>query len=130
MFKVDEDDLNAALEHYHETLGELPAPIQTMLSEMPAVFEGYARMRQAVFSDEARIPHQYKELIFILLDLASGSLDGALVHTRAALSAGLTVEELAEGLAQVVLVLGISNWDRGGAQVLRLAREINTKGQI
>jgi len=102
-------------------LGGLPEVIKLMVSQMPAVFEGYSRMRSAVMAGDSQIPRHYKELIFILLDLATGSVDGALIHTSVAMSKGLSIRELTEALAQAVLVLGISVWDRGGAEILNHA---------
>jgi alkylhydroperoxidase/carboxymuconolactone decarboxylase family protein YurZ len=127
MLKVSEEDLSAALKHYENTLGVLPEVIQLMVSKMPAVFEGYARMRSAVMAEDSQIPGHYKELIFILLDLATGSIEGALVHTRVAMSKGLSIRELTEALAQAVLVLGISIWDRGGAEILNHALQHTAK---
>lgn len=124
MFNVNKDDMDKALSHYDKTLGGLPSVIETLVSEMPAMFVGYAQMRQAVMSEDSHIPRKYKELIFILLDLASGSMDGALIHTRMAIANGLSSEELAEALAQTILVLGISSWDRGGAEIMRTARQL------
>lgn len=119
---VPESDLARALDHYGQTLGTLPPNIQVLADQMPAVFEGYARMRQAVLAQDSEIPKKYKELIFVLLDLAVGSIDGALVHVRVGVQAGLTVQEVAEALGQAILVLGMSVWDKWGAAILAEAQ--------
>lgn len=121
---VPESELAHALEHYGQTLGALPPNIQVLAEQMPAVFEGYVRMRQAVMAPGSEIPKKYKELIFVLLDLTTGSIDGALIHVRVGVEAGLTVQEVAEGLGQAILVLGISVWDKWGATILIEAQRV------
>lgn len=124
MLDVAPEDLRAAVDHYEETLGGLPDSMQVLSKDLPAVFEGYARMRRAVFAADSEIPVRYKELIFVLLDLATGNIEGATIHARAGVGKGLTLRELSEGLGQALLVLGVSSWDRGGAAILRAAGEM------
>lgn len=64
-----------------------------------------------------------KELVFALLDTLAGAKTGAINHAKAAMKHGLTLEQLAEGLVQVIMVGGITTWNGVGADVLRACAE-------
>jgi AhpD family alkylhydroperoxidase len=62
----------------------------------PAMARRFGGFNDAVFSDSSTIPRKYKELIALGVALTTqceGCLDS---HTKAALAAGATEEELAE----------------------------------
>ncbi len=64
------------------------------------------------------MPRKYKHLIFTLLDCVYNNVPGAENHARAALRRGLTIDELLEGMGQVLIVGGIGVYGTTGFKVL------------
>jgi alkylhydroperoxidase/carboxymuconolactone decarboxylase family protein YurZ len=98
-----------------------------MAEQAPATFAGYGLMRAAVMKDRdegGALDLRTKELVFVLLDVLVLNEGGAIAHMENAMRLGLTVPELAEGLTQVLMVGGITTWNRAGAAVMRRAVEI------
>lgn len=124
----DSSKLNPALEkrvkegveHFELTMGHLPVQMKTLSERMPEVFAGYMDIRSWVMRDapEGAMPRKYKHLIFTLLDCVYGNGPGAENHARAGLRRGLTVAELLEGMAQLLIVGGVGVYGRTGYQVL------------
>ena len=112
--------VDVGIKHFEETMGHLPVQMQTLSSNMPEVFAGYMDIRQWVMREppEGAMPRKYKHLIFTLLDCVNGNAPGAENHGRAALRRGLTVDELLEGMGQVLIVGGIGVYGTTGFKVL------------
>ena len=82
--------MNSRLDAYLQTIGEVPPAIAAMNRADPQVLDGFLTIREAIMSDkDDGLPFKYKELIFVLLDLLAGNLDGARLHLGAGLDAGL-----------------------------------------
>ena len=114
--------MNSRLYAYLETLGKVPPPIAAMHEADPQVLEGYLTMREAIMETrEDGLPFKYKELVFVILDLLAGNLDGAKLHLAAGLDAGLTKRELTEALLQTMLLHGVKTWGLGGHQLVAFA---------
>lgn len=112
--------VKAGIAHFKETMGELPVQMKVLSERMPPVFAGYMDIRQWVMRDppEGAMPRKYKHLIFTLLDCVYGNNAGAENHARAALRRGLTIEELLEGMVQILIVGGVGVYGRTGYAVL------------
>lgn len=106
--------------HFEETMGHLPVQMKTMSKRMPEMFAGYMDIRQWVMRDppEGSMPRKYKHLIFTLLDMVYDNGPGAENHARAALRQGLKIEELLEGMGQILIVGGVGVYGRTGYKVL------------
>ena len=120
------DDTTAAaiqqgMDSFMATFGRVPDNFQLLAEHAPEAFAGYGLMRAMVMRDrpEGALDLKTKELIFALLDTLAGQNTGAKNHARAAMKLGLTIPELAEGLVQVIMVGGITTWNKTGAEVLR-----------
>lgn len=115
------------LKHYQQTLGNIPAPISALMKYDPVSFEGYTMIRKNIMKKppNGALPVKIKELIFVILDCVVGNLEGAKNHVRAALKAGLKMEELVEALVQVMMVIGITSWGMVGYKVAEFAEKIN-----
>lgn len=114
-------------EHFMETLGNLPEPIRAMMQHLPEHFAGYLQFREAVYRD--RPGGQYldlktKELLYTVLDIVTGNLDGALNHGKAAHAAGVTSAQLAEACMQVMHVCGVTTWGKTGYKVVDYLAEL------
>src|SRR6476469_7524502 len=98
--------------HFQDTLGNLPEPIRAMMEYAPDYFEGYLKMREAIYQvpPAAGLDLKTKELLYVVLDIVTGNQHGAENHLRAAMRNGLTVKELAEACVQVIHVCGITTW--------------------
>jgi len=129
----DEKQTQEALRaHYMETLGNLPEPIRAMLDYAPEALAGYTRTRQWIYrrpEEGGALDVKTKELIYVLLDVVTGNLDGAKNHCRAAMKEGLTVPELAEACMQVMAVCGITTWGQTGWKLCDFAAEEARKAE-
>jgi alkylhydroperoxidase/carboxymuconolactone decarboxylase family protein YurZ len=112
--------VKAGVEHFEMTMGHLPIQMKTMSERMPQVFAGYMDIRTWVMRDppEGAMPRKYKHLIFTLLDCIYGNDKGAENHARAALRRGLSIDELLEGMVQVLIVGGVGVYGQTGYKVL------------
>jgi alkylhydroperoxidase/carboxymuconolactone decarboxylase family protein YurZ len=124
---VSADDLVRAAEaraeaNFVETSGAVPDSFSLLRAHAPEAFAGYGLMRSlATRAPEAggALDRKTSELVFALLDVLIGDVEGAKGHAARAVGHGLTLPELAQGLVQVVMVGGIGTWNRAGAAVLR-----------
>lgn len=106
--------------HFEDTMGHLPVQMKTMSERMPEMFAGYMDIRQWVMQDPpvGHMPRKYKHLIFALLDMVYDNGPGAENHARAGLRQGLKIEELLEGMGQLLIVGGVGVYGRTGYRVL------------
>jgi alkylhydroperoxidase/carboxymuconolactone decarboxylase family protein YurZ len=107
--------------HFMETLGNLPEPIRAMMEHCPEHFPGYLQFREGVYRDHAGGEHldlKTKELLYVVLDIVTGNLEGAINHGNAAHAAGMTSKQLAEACMQVMHVCGVTTWGKTGYKVV------------
>jgi alkylhydroperoxidase/carboxymuconolactone decarboxylase family protein YurZ len=133
------DDLVAAAaaraeRNFIETSGAVPDGFALLRAHAPEAFAGYGLMRAfATRAPQAggALDRKTSELVFALLDVLIGDVEGAKGHAARAVAHGLTLPELAQGLVQVVMVGGVGTWNRAGAAVLRhcegLAAEVDAR---
>jgi alkylhydroperoxidase/carboxymuconolactone decarboxylase family protein YurZ len=117
-------------EHFMETLGNIPEPIRAMMQYLPEHFAGYLDFREAVYRTPDKGGHldlKTKELLYTLLDIVTGNLDGAKNHGKAGFEAGMTSGELAEGCMQVMHVCGVTTWGKTGYKVVDYIAELEAK---
>lgn len=110
-------ELQTVLGDYMSTLGNIPDAIRAMADYAPEALLGYSRTRRYIMKSPAQggaLDLRTKELIYVLLDVVEGNLDGAKNHVRAAVREGLTLDQLAEGCMQVMAVCGIETWGQTG----------------
>lgn len=115
--------------HFQETLGNLPEPIRAMMEHAPDAFAGYLRFREGVYRDriETGLDLKTKELLYTLLDIVTGNLDGAINHGEAAQRSGMTSGELADGCMIVMHVCGVTTWGKTGYKVVDHIASIEKK---
>ena len=116
---------------FSSTFEQLPENFALLSEHAPAAFAGYGLIRNSVMGereDGAGLDFKTKELIFTLLDTLIGQTEGAKSHAAAAMRQGLSIPELVEGLTQVIMVGGITTWNKTGADVLRHALELAMPG--
>ena len=105
-------------QHYLETLGHVPPTITAMIDMDAGLAQGYTNLRKLYFDGRPDgLPLAIKELLIVMLDLAEGHVPGAVAHLHAAKRAGLTENQLREGLIGAHLILGASGWDKVGRAV-------------
>ena len=124
--KTLQADVERAKAHYLAVLGVLPEPIRAMADYAPEALVAYQQFKDYLYKPDgdAALDLKTKELIYVVLDTATGNLAGANNHLRAAVDQGLTVPELAEALIQVMNVCGITTWGQTGYKVLDEARRL------
>ncbi len=121
----DADAIASGKAHFMETMGNLPEAIRAFIDYAPGMFPGYLGVRQYIYHETpGGLTLATKELIFVILDVVAGNLDGAKNHCRAALRAGVTVEQLAEAMIQVFLVFGVSAWGQTGYKLMDYAAAV------
>ena len=117
--------MSDADEHYRQQLGGVPKPVAGLQTHAPEFFAGLAAARAAVMDSEGGLDRATKELLFIVLDVAYDNLEGALVHVKAAMDAGLTLEALKEALLLTVYVGGVATWARSGQAIYQAALDMS-----
>ncbi len=97
--------------HWSETLGDLPPTVKQLKEFSPRYYKYYTTARADLLSDTpGGLPLKYKELILLMTDVFRSNESGGRNHTRAALRAGLTKQELREAFELVALTTGILTW--------------------
>jgi len=92
----------------------------------PEVFYGYMKLRQGAFNTgpEAALSTKVKELVIIAIEVATRKTNPPPVgHTRRAIQAGATVEEIAEVVSLCLLICGMLTYHESGMHVLKAAEE-------
>jgi alkylhydroperoxidase/carboxymuconolactone decarboxylase family protein YurZ len=132
MADITEDAIKQGVDSFMATFGRLPPNFALMAEHAPGAFAGYGLTRSYVMRDRdagGALDLKTKELIFALLDTLAGQTTGARNHAAAAMKLGLTLQELAEGLVQVLMVGGITTWNVSGAEVMRHCVELQKASQ-
>ncbi|MBU8539582.1 carboxymuconolactone decarboxylase family protein [Falsiroseomonas tokyonensis] len=108
-------------EHFEATLGAVPESVALLRRHAPEAFAAYVMAREAAYRlpPEGHLPLASKELVFIVLDVAAGHVEGAVAHAEAGLRAGLTPGQIMEALGIAILIHGHQCWARAGAAVMR-----------
>jgi alkylhydroperoxidase/carboxymuconolactone decarboxylase family protein YurZ len=124
-------EVERAKAHYIKVLGVLPEPIRAMAEYAPQALVAYQHFKDYLYQPEgqAALDLKTKELIYVVLDTATGNLTGANNHLRAAVDQGLTVPELAEAMIQVMNVCGITTFGQTGYKVLDEAKRLTAKAK-
>ena len=131
MNKKLEAEVERAKAHYVKVLGVLPEPIRAMAEYAPEALVAYQHFKDYLYqpAGQAALDLKTKELIYVVLDTATGNLAGANNHLRAAVDQGLTVPELAEAMIQVMNVCGITTFGQTGYKVLDEAKRLTSKSR-
>jgi alkylhydroperoxidase/carboxymuconolactone decarboxylase family protein YurZ len=96
-------------QYYMEDIGRIPSAIAYAAKYAPEAFDGYMTSRRSIIGEsEHALPKQYANLVFAILDVVTGNIEGATNHSRAALLAGLKQEELVTAFVQAWLVAGFA----------------------
>lgn len=119
------------LEYYEKELGWAPPFVKVLAKYSPGALDGYLTMRKEVMHEPPRgaLPRKIKEMLFTILDCVTGEVNGAKAHARAAVDAGLTTEELVEGLVIAVMVTGIPTMCKAGVDAIGAAEERIKEGK-
>jgi len=114
--------------HFEATIGSMPESVALLRRHAPEAFAGYLAAREAAYRlpPEGHLTLASKELIFIVLDVAAGHVEGALAHAEAGLHAGLTPGQIMEALSIAILINGHQCWARAGAAVMRHVERLTT----
>jgi alkylhydroperoxidase/carboxymuconolactone decarboxylase family protein YurZ len=132
MSDITDKAIQKGIDSFVATFGEVPTQYRLLAQYAPGAFAGYGIMRDFVMRDTAAggaLDLKTKEFIFALLDVQGGFTVGAKAHAVNAMKLGLTLPELAEGLAQVIMVGGISTWNIAGAEVLQHCVAVASPGE-
>jgi len=107
--------------HFEGTIGALPDGVAVLRRHAPEAFAAYVAAREVAYRlpPDGHLSLASKELVFIVLDVAAGHVEGALAHAEAGLRAGLTPGQIMEALSIAILVHGHQCWARAGAAVMR-----------
>jgi alkylhydroperoxidase/carboxymuconolactone decarboxylase family protein YurZ len=81
-------------------------PLKSVETLDPALFKSVESVRELAMSDGA-IPGKYKYLIAMVLDAVHGADEGVRSLAGAAMSAGATMEEIAEALRVAYFIDGV-----------------------
>ena len=114
-------DTTIALSHliFEGTLDRFPG-FKILQEYAPGAFAGYGLMRNTLMQERpaGALDMKTKELIFAVLDTVVGDKFGAINHAIAAMKLGLTLQEMAEGIVQAIMVGGITTWNLVGYELM------------
>jgi len=113
--------MTSAEEHFGGTIGGVPESAALLRRHAPETFAAYLAQREAVYRapPEGHLDPAAKELVFIVLDVVAGHVEGAVAHAEAGLRAGLTQGQIMEALSIAILIHGHQCWAKAGAAVMR-----------
>ncbi len=113
--------MSSAEEHFGGTIGGVPESVALLRRHAPETFAAYLAQREAVYRPPpaGHLDLAAKELVFIVLDVVAGHVEGAVAHAEAGLRAGLTPGQIMEALSIAILIHGHQCWARAGAAVMR-----------
>jgi AhpD family alkylhydroperoxidase len=113
--------------HFGQTIGQVPESVALLQRHAPEAFAAYLAAREAAYRlpPEGHLPLAQKELVFIVLDVAAGHVEGAVAHAEAGLKAGLTPGQIMEALSIAILIHGHQCWARAGAAVMKRVEELS-----
>ncbi|ABE36468.1 putative carboxymuconolactone decarboxylase [Paraburkholderia xenovorans LB400] len=123
---TSQDILKQHAAHYESDMGGLPEALVQLAEYAPETFDAYSRMRTTMLKSEAdgaKLPLKYKHLILVVLDAIRDEPIGIVNHTRAAMNAGLSVDELIEGILLGIIVYGMPAWGKTGRKAVTFAVE-------
>ena len=114
-----------AIRYYEKELGWVPPFVKILAKYSPGSLDGYSTMRKEVLKEppEGALPRKTKEMLFTILDCVTGEVNGAKAHARAAIDAGLTMEELVEGFVIAIMVTGITTMCKAGVEAINAAEK-------
>jgi len=114
--------------HFQSTIGTVPDSVALLARHAPEAFAAYLAAREAAYRlpPEGHLPLASKELVFIVLDVVAGHVEGAIAHAEAGLRAGLTGGQIMEALSIAILVHGHQSWARAGAAVMCHVERLTT----
>lgn len=117
--------------HFKDTIGSVPDSVALLQRHAPDAFAAYRAAREAAYRlpPEGHLSLASKELVFIVLDVAAGHVEGAVAHAEAGIRAGLTPGQIMEALSIAILVHGHQCWARAGAAVMRRVEHITATGK-
>ena len=113
-----------ARKYYGEGVTEVLGPLAR---HRPEVFHGYITLRQGVFNTgpEAALSPKVKELMILAIEIATRKTNPPPTgHTRRAIAAGATIEEIAEVVSLCLMIGGMLTYHEAGWPVLQLAEEL------
>jgi AhpD family alkylhydroperoxidase len=96
------EDTEKVLLRYKEVYGQVPDWAETISEVMPEFLEPWIQIRSNVIADGA-LPRKVKELILLGINLVRRYPSGIETHTRGALDAGATKEEVMEAIATAII---------------------------
>jgi alkylhydroperoxidase/carboxymuconolactone decarboxylase family protein YurZ len=112
-------------QYYERELGWVPPFVRIMARHTPGALDGFVTMRRAILQEPpaGALPRDVKEMLFTILDCVTGEVEGAKAHARAAIDAGLTLDELAEGFVIAIMVTGITTMCKAGVHAFAAAEQ-------
>lgn len=97
---------------YKEVYGEVPEWVQTMHERRPHALDAYTVLRR-VTMEEGVLSRKEKEWLLVGVNAARRYERSMMYHTKGALDAGSTADELAEILVPCILSRGLPAWLEG-----------------
>jgi alkylhydroperoxidase/carboxymuconolactone decarboxylase family protein YurZ len=114
---------------WEKMLGTVPQVAKDMRDVAPEAEEGYRKLRTWIYSDHLEgNTRATKELIMVVINIASGNAAGAVTHLKLGAANGLTEMQLRETLAQLYLSLGLIPFNAYGLPVWNAYKEAKAGG--
>lgn len=105
-------------EHWIRTLGAVPELMGALRRMNEDYFASYTRMREKLLEDRpGGLSTESREIAYVVIDVMRENLSGAKNHTRAALNAGVTKDQLAELMTILLLTTGMVTFGKIGKEL-------------
>jgi alkylhydroperoxidase/carboxymuconolactone decarboxylase family protein YurZ len=123
--------MDEAHKHFLDTLGTIPAAVEVLAEHAPGALDGYLTMRTYAHREppDGDLDAPTRELLFIVLDVVEGHVDGAKAHAEMGIKAGLTVGTISQALVIAMMVSGIHTWSQHGHEVVAHAARFAAAGE-
>lgn len=119
-------ELEQIYQTYLDYYGQIPEWIKMMGDKRPDALYHYYQLRKIAVEDGV-LPRKVKELILIGINLARHYEPGLRLHTKGALDAGATVEEICETIATGMVAGAASSMINGP---MALVEELKKRKEV
>ena len=103
---------NHTLEYFSQVYDQIPDWVSKMHQYAPKALEYYTKLREEILVD-GKVSKKDKELILVGINASRRYERSMLYHTKGAIDAGATVDEIADVIATCIISRGIPAWLTG-----------------
>jgi alkylhydroperoxidase/carboxymuconolactone decarboxylase family protein YurZ len=113
-----EDETESWTAEWQRMSGRVPEVARSLHEMNPIAEEGYRNLRAWIYEERSDgLTRVDKELVMIVMNIATGNTDGAVRHLKNGINHGMTVTQVREALSLTFLFLGVNTYLQSGQAV-------------